>query len=211
MIKFVIQTRNFPCKAHVIEGSTYVILNRDFLKKYSSKIDFDKVFIELSSEEIRFLFMVLKLMMFRPCEFFICYPAGIWGSSSYSFKYFAKKSKYNWDSGFQVHITWKILYLRSHRVSLCFRRFPVRIINPSAQPVKVYRRTNFGSFKEVHPSIANFELKPSENIRTPTDLSSIDVNVIIASVPEHWCKPCQDCSIRKSPRNFKRAPYLLFS
>ena len=63
MIKFVIQTRNFPCKAHVIEGSTYVILNRDFLKKYSSKIDFDKVFIELSSEEIRFLFMVLKLMI----------------------------------------------------------------------------------------------------------------------------------------------------
>lgn len=70
MIKFVIQTRNFPCKAHVIEGSTYVILNRDFLKKYSSKIDFDKVFIELSV-------MVLKLMMFRPCGFFICYPAGI--------------------------------------------------------------------------------------------------------------------------------------
>lgn len=56
MIKFVIQTRNFPCKAHVIEGSTYVILNRDFLKKYSSKIDFDKVFIELSSEEILFLY-----------------------------------------------------------------------------------------------------------------------------------------------------------
>ena len=49
----------------------------------------------------------------------------------------------------------------------------------------MYRRTNFGSFKEVHPSIANFELKPSENIRTPTDLSSIEVNVIIASVPEH--------------------------
>ena len=49
----------------------------------------------------------------------------------------------------------------------------------------MYRRTNFGSFEEVHPSIANFELKPSENIRTPTDLSSIEVNVIIASVPEH--------------------------
>lgn len=49
----------------------------------------------------------------------------------------------------------------------------------------MYRGTNFGSFKEVHPSIANFELKPSENIHTPTDLSSIEVNVIIASVPEH--------------------------
>lgn len=51
-----------------------MILNRDFLKKYSSKIDFDKVFIELSSEEIRFLFMVLKLMMFRPCGFSFVTP-----------------------------------------------------------------------------------------------------------------------------------------
>ena len=25
---------------------------------------------------------------------------------------------------------------------------------------------------------------------------------------EHWCKSCQDCSMRKTPRNSKRAPLL---
>lgn len=44
MIKFVIQTRNFPCKAHVIEGSTYVILNRDFLKKKRKNYRFIVIF-----------------------------------------------------------------------------------------------------------------------------------------------------------------------
>ena len=28
---------------------------------------------------------------------------------------------------------------------------------------------------------------------------------------EHWCKSCQDCSMRNSPRNSKRAPLLPIS
>ena len=35
---------------------------------------------------------------------------------------------------------------------------PMRIINPSSQPVKIYRRTRLGDFEEVDPSIATFEL-----------------------------------------------------
>ena len=34
----------------------------------------------------------------------------------------------------------------------------MRIINPSLQPVKIYRRTRLGDFEEVDPSIATFEL-----------------------------------------------------
>ena len=51
LMKFDVQSEVFPCEAHVIEGLTYdVILGRDFLQKYSSKIDFDKDVIEFSSE-----------------------------------------------------------------------------------------------------------------------------------------------------------------
>ena len=50
-MKFDVQSEVFPCEAHVIEGLTYyVILGRDFLQKYSSKIDFVKAVIEFSSE-----------------------------------------------------------------------------------------------------------------------------------------------------------------
>lgn len=52
LVKFVIHSEVFPCEAHVIEGLTYdIILGRDFLQTFSSKIDFDQAKIEFSQQE----------------------------------------------------------------------------------------------------------------------------------------------------------------
>ena len=41
------------------------------------------------------------------------------------------------------------------------------MINPSFQPVKIYRRTRLGDFEEVDSSIATFELNSIEHFKTP--------------------------------------------
>ena len=52
MMHFVIQSEVFPFEAYVIKNLTYdVILGRDFLHKFSSKIDFKKGRIKFLSEE----------------------------------------------------------------------------------------------------------------------------------------------------------------
>ena len=51
MMHFVIQSEVFPFEAYVIEKLTYdVILGRDFIKKFSSKINFEKGRIKFVSE-----------------------------------------------------------------------------------------------------------------------------------------------------------------
>ena len=51
-IKFVIQAEVFPFETYVIKDLSYnVILGRNFLPKYSSKIDFEKGVIEFVSGE----------------------------------------------------------------------------------------------------------------------------------------------------------------
>lgn len=44
---------------------------------------------------------------------------------------------------------------------------PIRIINPSFQPVKIYRRTRLGDFEEVDSAIATFELNSTQHSKTP--------------------------------------------
>lgn len=49
----------------------------------------------------------------------------------------------------------------------------MRMINPSSQPVKIYRRTRLGDFKGVDSSIETFELdsmKHSDSPSSPTDV-----------------------------------------
>ena len=45
---------------------------------------------------------------------------------------------------------------------------PVRIVNPSSQPVKIYRRTRLANFEEVDQNIATFEITASDPIGNPS-------------------------------------------
>ena len=45
---------------------------------------------------------------------------------------------------------------------------PVRIVNPSSQPVKIYRRTRLANFEEVDQNIATFEIAASDPIGNPS-------------------------------------------
>ena len=47
-------------------------------------------------------------------------------------------------------------------------RIPIRMINPSSQRVKIYRRAKLGDFEQVDPSIATFELKTGEPSTSPS-------------------------------------------
>ena len=51
---------------------------------------------------------------------------------------------------------------------------PIRMINPSAQPVKIYRRTKLGDFEQADPSVATSELKPSGSSSPSPRPSSTD-------------------------------------
>ena len=51
-MRFVIEAETFPFEAHVIEDLKHdVITGRDFLQRFSSKVDFAKGVVELSQEE----------------------------------------------------------------------------------------------------------------------------------------------------------------
>ena len=44
---------------------------------------------------------------------------------------------------------------------------PVRMLNPSSQPVKIYLRTRLANFEEVDQNIATFELNATEQVGEP--------------------------------------------
>lgn len=41
---------------------------------------------------------------------------------------------------------------------------PIRLVNPSFQPVKIYRRTRLADFEEVSQNVETFELNATEQI-----------------------------------------------
>ena len=53
---------------------------------------------------------------------------------------------------------------------------PVRIVNPSSQPVKIYRRTRLANFEEVDQNIATFEITASDPIGNPSLPDSCSVH-----------------------------------
>ena len=61
---------------------------------------------------------------------------------------------------------------------------PIRLINPSFQPVKIYRRTRLGDFEEVDSSIATFELNSMEHSKTPPSPTSDDSKLHYSDLPD---------------------------
>ena len=52
LFPFIVNSKVFPCEARVIQDFTFdVIIGRDFLRKYGSKIDFANGVVEFSQEK----------------------------------------------------------------------------------------------------------------------------------------------------------------
>lgn len=174
MIKFTIESEVFPFQSHVISGLTYdVILGRDFLSRYSSKIDFEKGIIRLISSVDPLPFCNEDVVSFADDvvtdDSFLCsvhadfsfiipphseviVPAELdvlpkhLGATGMVIPRCGLAEKYS------VFAASELVHVSD------VGTIPMRIINPSSQPVKIFRRTRLGDFEEVVSSIATFEL-----------------------------------------------------
>ena len=61
---------------------------------------------------------------------------------------------------------------------------PVRMINPSFQPVKIYRRTRLGDFEEVNSSIDTFELNSMEYSNSSPSSTDADSHHDYSDLPD---------------------------
>ena len=51
---------------------------------------------------------------------------------------------------------------------------PISLVNPSFQPVKIYRRTRLADFEEVDQNVATFELNATEKIEEPSNYEQLE-------------------------------------
>ena len=58
---------------------------------------------------------------------------------------------------------------------------PIRIVNPSAQAIKIFRKTRLGNFSSVADEVETFELRESPQ----EDLSAMFENQIKNKLPHH--------------------------
>jgi len=183
LFKFVIDSQVFPSEAHVIEDLAYdVIIGRDFLQKFSFKIDFENGIVNFSPEDPLPFGSVQLNDSFDdsagPGETFIT-------SVHASRTYIIPPQSENLVSGklnslpSEVGINSMVAPMSdlSHRYSVFGASelvrvaedgtIPVRMLNPSSQPVKIYLRTRLANFEEVDQNIATFELNATEQVGEP--------------------------------------------
>jgi len=177
-IQFVIQSKVFPFVTYVIKDLSYdVILGRDFLQKYSSKIDFQKGVINFVSDENHLPFTdfvdteteddTLKCSVHADFSFVIppqsevVIPARLDDSSKTSNVTGFVTPRSSLTEKYSVFEAAELVRVSDDGT------IPVRIINPSFQPVKIYRRTRLADFEEMDSSIATFELNSKHSEHLP--------------------------------------------
>ena len=184
VMQFVIQSEIFPFEAYVIGNLTYdVILGRDFLQKFGSKIDFKKGMIEFVSE--------VDPLPFCNMEGTVSDDYVVSGNTDLDCSVHADFSVViPPQSKVVVSARLNAIPQQSNAIAIVAPRstlpekysvfgaselvrvsedgtIPMRIINPSLQPVKIHRRTKLGDFEEVDSSIATFELNSIGCANTP--------------------------------------------
>ena len=184
VMQFVIQSEIFPFEAYVIGNLTYdVILGRDFLQKFGSKIDFEKGMIEFVSE--------VDPLPFCNMEGTVSDDYVVSGNTDLDCSVHADFSVViPPQSEVVVSARLNAIPQQSNAIGVVAPRstlpekysvfgaselvrvsedgtIPMRIINPSSQPVKIHRRTKLGDFEEVDSSIATFESNSIGCANTP--------------------------------------------
>ena len=173
---FEIGADSFPVKAYVIEGLAFdVVIGRDFLKEFCSGIDFMNNEVEFvhADDPLPFDFSNLDDDPdVDDSEFVSSVRAGCsFTIPPRSEKVVLGKLKTTPVNGQNGDVC-SIVIPRSdlpHRYSIFGAAeivkvsesgaIPIRLINPSAQPVKVFRETRLGDFSSVGDEVETFELK----------------------------------------------------
>ena len=84
---------------------------------------------------------------------------------------------------------------------------PVRMVNPSTQPVKIYCRTKLANFEEVDQNIATFELNATEQVGEPSSPKATDRQVEqndYSELPDLLDSPVSDDDRIKFQNLFKK-------
>ena len=176
-LNFVIKSDVFPFEAYVIKDLTHdVVLGRDFLQKYCSRIDFMENIIEFSHPEDTLPFADsfgddLDAEVFDNCILSVhadnsftipaqsevvvvgrlsSMPKGVNTSASEIYGLVTPKS--DLPHRYSVFGASELVKV-SNDVTI-----PVRMVNPSAQPVKIFRRTKLADFERVDNDLATFEI-----------------------------------------------------
>ena len=184
MFSFVIDSEIFPFEAHVIQDLTFdVIIGRDFLRKFSSRIDFVKSVVEFSRDE-------------NPLPFCDASDGTSVGGDSLNDFVCSVHADFSFtvppESEFVVMGKLNLLPEEKETCGLVVPRFnlphrysifgaselvkvtddgtvPIRMVNPSAQPVKIFRRTRLADFELFANNIAIYELREPEEL----DISAV--------------------------------------
>ena len=183
-MQFVIESEVFLFESHVIEDLTYdVILGRDFLQKFCSKIDFEKGIVKFSPEENPLPFCNAETFNLDddvvnndvslvcsvhadfsfviPPETEVVIPARLNSVPKNTTATGVVSPRSSLPERYSIFGASELVRVSEDGT------IPIRIINPSSQPVKIFRRTSLGDFEEVDPNIATFEL----NASTPSGTS----------------------------------------
>ena len=187
-MKFVIDSHEFPFEALVIENLSYdVILGRDFLKEFCFKVDFENGSVNFPSEPDRLPFKGVHLND----DSDLTDKAFI--SSVHASRTFVIPPQS------EILVSGELNSLPSAvgingmiipKSDLCHRysvfgaselvsvaddgMIPIRLVNPSFQPVKIYRRTRLADFEEVDQNVATFELNATEKIEEPSNYEQLE-------------------------------------
>ena len=186
LVEFVIDFHAFPFEAHVIEDLTCdVIIGRDFLQTFYFTVDFENEMVSFFPESDPLPFKDVQLDdVVNPHETFI--------SLAHTSRTFVMPPQS------EILVPGRlddlpasvgsINAMLAQRTNLCHRysvfgdselvsvaddgTVPVRIVNSSSQPVKIYRRTRLANFEDVDQNIATFEIAASDPIRNPSSPDS---------------------------------------
>ena len=187
-MKFVIDSHEFPFEARMIENLSYdVILGRDFLKEFCFKVDFEDGSVNFPSEPdpLSFKGVHLKDDSDSTDKAFI--------SSVHASRTLVIPPQS------EILVSGELNSLPSAvgingmiipKSDLCHRysvfgaselvsvaddgMIPIRLVNPSFQPVKIYRRNRLADFEEVDQNVATFELNATEKIEEPSNHEQLE-------------------------------------
>ena len=175
-LNFVIKSDVFPFEAYVIKDLTHdVVLGRDFLQKYCLRIDFMENIIEFSHPEDPLPFADSFGDDLDSEDFDNCILSVHADNSStipaQSEVVVGRLSSMPKDVNTSASEIYGLVTPKSdlpHRYSVfgaselvkvsSDATIPVRMVNPSVQPVKIFRRTKLADFERVDNDLATFEM-----------------------------------------------------
>ena len=172
MLPFAIGSKTFPFEAHVIQDLTYdAILGRNFFEKFCAKTDFDEGMIRFKHGEDPLPFDSDPVTIDNDCcPEFVC---SVHADTAFTIPPQSENivlGRLNEELPMKKTVCGLVVPRSDlpHRYSIFGAseivkvtedgNLPVRMVNPSARPVKIFRKTRLGDFESVDERIETFQL-----------------------------------------------------